>query len=535
MKTPKSSKSGTRAPAAQLPKRKAKGVPLFDGPEWSFPLIQTVYDAMGEIALGEMGLDIYPNQIEVITAEQMLDAYSSIGMPVMYRHWSFGKRFAYDEAMYRKGMRSLAFEIVINSDPCINYIMEENSMTMQALVIAHAAYGHNHFFKNNYQFQQWTQADHIIDYLAFAKDYVSECEERFGQAAVEATLDAAHALMNQGISRHLTPRPRNALKRQAQKEQDRREHAERTYDILDRTLPQINRAEPDDASGSGSGRAEQARLGLPEENILYFLEKHAPKLADWQREILRIVRNLSQYFYPQRQTKMMNEGCATFVHYEILNHMYERGQLTDGSMLEFLHSHSSVVFQPTFKDRRYSGLNPYALGFAMMRDIQRICTEPTSEDRDWFPEFAGNGDPMGTLRDAWANFRDESFILQFMSPKLMRDFRFFALHDDAKASEVKITAIHDDAGYREVRRRLARSYDVAALDPDLQVTDADLSGSRRLVVRHTVRNGITLDKSECERTMQYLAQLWGYRVRLIEVDVESGRTLKEHEVLPMPV
>ena len=198
----------------KLPKRKGNMRPLFDGPEWSFELIRKVYDAMGEIALGELGLDIYPNQIEVITAEQMLDSYSSIGMPLMYRHWSFGKRFAHDEAYYKRGMRSLAYELVINSDPCISYVMEENSMTMQALVIAHAAYGHNHFFKNNYQFQLWTQPDHIIDYLGFAKTYVSECEERYGQDAVESVLDAAHALMNQGISRDLRPRPRNVAKRE---------------------------------------------------------------------------------------------------------------------------------------------------------------------------------------------------------------------------------------------------------------------------------------------------------------------------------
>jgi spore cortex formation protein SpoVR/YcgB (stage V sporulation) len=517
----------------KLPTRKTATVkPLFDGAEWDFKLIDTVYQSMGEIALGDMGLDIYPNQIEVITAEQMLDAYSSIGMPVMYRHWSFGKRFAYDEAMYRKGMRSLAFEIVINSNPCINYIMEENSMTMQALVIAHAAYGHNHFFKNNYQFQQWTQADHIIDYLAFARTYVAECEERYGQDAVEAVLDSAHALMNQGISRNLTPRPRDRLKHEAKREARRREHEEKTYDVLDRTLPAINRVEPGRDSEPAS--TESRRLGLPEENILYFLEKYAPKLADWQRELLRIVRSLAQYFYPQRQTKTMNEGCATFVHYEILNRMYEKGQLTDGSMLEFLHSHSSVVFQPAFNDKRYSGMNPYALGFAMMRDIQRIVREPTAEDRDWFPDIAGTGDDMAVLRNAWAHYRDESFILQFLSPKLMRDLRLFALHDDAKDTAVRITGIHDERGYRDVRRRLASMYDPAALDPDLQITDADLSGSRRLVITHTVRNGVVLDKVEAERTMQHLAQLWGYRVRLVEVDADGGRVLKEHEVLPMP-
>jgi stage V sporulation protein R len=515
----------------KLPKRKGNMRPLFDGAEWTFELIQKVHDTMGEIALGELGLDIYPNQIEVITAEQMLDSYSSIGMPLMYRHWSFGKRFARDEAYYKRGMRSLAYELVINSDPCISYVMEENSMTMQALVIAHAAYGHNHFFKNNYQFQLWTQPDHIIDYLGFAKTYVAECEERFGQEAVESVLDAAHALMNQGVSRDLRPRPRNVAKREQEKAARRRAHEEATYDDIYRTLPEITKERTSEPTETQN---EQRRLGLPEENLLYFLEKNAPKLEDWQRELLRIVRLLSQYFYPQRQTKMKNEGCATFVHYEIMNRLYERGQLTDGTMLEFLHSHSSVIFQPSFNDRRFSGLNPYALGFAMMNDIRRISTEPTAEDRDWFPDLAGKGDWMGALRQAWSEFRDESFVLQYLSPKLIRDFRMFAVSDDSKEAAMEVKSIHDEQGYKDVRRRLARHYDVSAQDPDLQVTDADLSGSRRLVLTHRVRNGVLLDKTEAERTLQYLAQLWGYRVKLVEQEIDGGRVLKEHEALPMP-
>jgi spore cortex formation protein SpoVR/YcgB (stage V sporulation) len=519
------------AAAKKVQKRKGALRPLYDGPEWTFELIQRVSDTMGDIALGELGLDIYPNQIEIITAEQMLDSYSSIGMPLMYRHWSFGKRFARDEAYYKRGMRTLAYELVINSDPCISYVMEENSMTMQALVIAHAAYGHNHFFKNNYQFQMWTQPDHIIDYLAFAKSYVAECEERHGQEAVEIVLDAAHALMNQGVSRDLRPRPRNVVKREQERAARRRAYEEATYDDIYRTLPEITR---EAATESAEAKDEQRRLGLPEENILYFLEKNAPKLRDWERELLRIVRLLAQYFYPQRQTKMMNEGCATFVHYEIMNRLYERGQLTDGSMLEFLHAHSSVIFQPPFNDRRFGGLNPYALGFAMMNDIRRICVEPTEEDRTWFPHIAGCGDWIATLREGWAHYRDESFILQFLSPKLMRDFRMFAVSDDAKQTSMRVASIHDEQGYRDIRRRLARHYDVAAQDPDLQVTDADLAGSRRLVLTHRVRNGVLLDRMEAERTLQYLAQLWGYRVKLVETDVDSGRVLKEHEALPMP-
>ncbi|MEM1422274.1 MAG: SpoVR family protein [Pseudomonadota bacterium] len=505
---------------------------LYDEPEWTFDLVQNVYDAVEEIGVGEMGLDIYPNQIEVISSEQMLDAYASIGMPSMYRHWSFGKHFAREESAYRKGARALAYELVINSDPCINYIMEENTMTMQTLVIAHAAMGHNHFFKNNYLFKQWTDATSILDYLTFAKEYVAECEERYGVETVEAVLDSAHALMNQGVSRH--PQPRRTLNLDREKARKRRAHEEATYNELWRTIPRSQLPPVEPSSAASEARGGKHDLGLPQENVLYFLEKHAPKLEDWKRELIRIVRMLAQYFYPQRQTKVMNEGCATFVHYEILNRMYDRGQISEGAMLEFMHSHSSVVFQPSFDQPFYSGMNPYALGFAMMQDIKRICEDPTSEDKDWFPDLAGSGDALGALKDAWADFRDDSFILQYLSPKLIRDFRLFQLHERSDSPFLQVEAIHDEAGYRAVRQRLAAQYDASARDPDIQVVSADLSGTRRLNLFHRVRNGILLDKAECDRTLLHVAHLWGYRVKMFEVDAESGETLREHEALPMP-
>ena len=110
--------------------------PLFSGNDWDFDTIKRIHDACEAIAGGELGLSWYPNQIEIITAEQMLDAYASIGMPLFYKHWSFGKHFAQHEASYRRGMMGLAYEIVINSTPCISYVMEENTATMQTLVIA---------------------------------------------------------------------------------------------------------------------------------------------------------------------------------------------------------------------------------------------------------------------------------------------------------------------------------------------------------------------------------------------------------------
>jgi stage V sporulation protein R len=338
--------------------------PLFEGADWEFGTIQRCHDEIAKIAHEEMGLDVYPNQIEIIGTEQMLDAYSSIGMPLFYKHWSFGKHFARNEAMYRAGMQGLAYEIVINSNPCISYIMEENTATMQTLVIAHAAFGHNHFFKNNYLFQQWTDANGILDYLEFARDYIASCEERYGEANVERLLDAAHALMNQAVHRY--PRRRTTdLRTEEKRERERREHDEKVFNDLWRTVPGKENVRHDPTAEE----RRRALLQLPQENILFFLEKTAPRLAPWQREVLRIVRIIAQYFYPQSQTKVMNEGCATYCHYKIMNRLHEKGLLTDGAMVEFLTSHTNVVFQPHFDDRRYSGINPYALGFAMMQDI----------------------------------------------------------------------------------------------------------------------------------------------------------------------
>jgi spore cortex formation protein SpoVR/YcgB (stage V sporulation) len=500
---------------------------LFEGAEWDFRTLQRVHDACEEIAKSKLGLDVYPNQIEVITSEQMLDAYSSVGMPLFYRHWSFGKHFAFQEASYRKGYMGLAYEIVINSSPCISYLMEENTATMQTLVIAHAAFGHNHFFKNNYLFRQWTDADGILDYLEFAKGYISHCEDRYGRQAVEHTLDAAHALMSHGIDRY-PGKKKLDLRTEEKRAGDRRAHEEGAFNDLWRTVP----TGPAKTRAVLTAERRRILLGLPQENILYFLEKTAPRLQPWQREVLRIVRHIAQYFYPQSQTKVMNEGTATYVHYRILNRLHDQGSITDGNFLEFLQSHTNVVFQPEFDDPRFSGFNPYALGFAMMQDIERIVTEPGDEDREWFPDIAGRGDVMGVLRDVWANYRDESFISQFLSPRLMRRLRLFHLHDDpAETAGIRVDAIHDERGYRRVRRELARQYDVGFIDPNIEVVDVDLEGDRRLMLRHTVVKGSQLVETDARRVLQHLADLWSYDVVLTEVD-SHDKVLKEYVVSP---
>ncbi|MEJ2120107.1 MAG: SpoVR family protein [Alphaproteobacteria bacterium] len=493
---------------------------LFDGSEWDFETLNRTYEAIKEIAFDDLGLDIYTNQIEIISSEQMLDAYASHGMPLMYRHWSFGKHFVREEQLYRKGVTGLAYEIVINSNPCISYNMEENTMAMQTLVMAHAAFGHNHFFKNNYLFQQWTDADGILDYLNFAKGYIAECEEKHGVEAVEEVLDSAHALMDQGVFRY-GRKPRLNLREQVKRERELREYEERNFNDLWRTVPSKDGdAKPADLDEQLAERKKQ--LKLPEENLLYFLEKNSPALEPWQREIVRIVRHIAQYFYPQKQTKVMNEGCATFVHHYITNALHEKGLITDGAMLEILHSHANVLSQPDFDDPRYRGINPYALGFAMMSDIKRICSDPEDEDREWFPEIAGNGDWRGTLKHAWANYRDESFIRQYLSPHLIREMRLFVLGDEAGEQHYTVGGIHDEHGYQKVREALAQSYDLAVIEPDIQVVDVDLKSDRILHLRHTMRDGVRLHDETMKAVLAHIRRLWGYDVSLTGVDAETS-------------
>ena len=481
-----------------------------------FELIEKHHQEIERIAKN-FGLDTYPVQLEIITAEQMMDAYSSVGMPVGYTHWSFGKEFVNNEKRYKRGHMGLAYEIVINSDPCIAYLMEENTMTMQALVIAHAAYGHNSFFKNNYLFTTWTSADSIIDYLLFAKNYVAHCEERYGIEAVESILDSCHALKNFGVDRYKRP-PRLSMQEEQAKQKDREEYLQSQVNELWRTIPV--REDSDDAQQETHFPAE------PQENILYFIEKNAPLLEPWQREIVRIVRKIAQYFYPQRQTQVMNEGWACFWHYTILNQMYDEGLVNDGFIMEFLQSHTNVVYQPDFDSKFYSGINPYALGYAMMTDIRRICENPTEEDKRWFPDLAGS-DWNESLHFAMRNFKDESFIGQYLSPKVIRDLKLFSVLDDDKQKEIEVSAIHDDAGYQHVRETLSDQYNLGSIEPNIQVYNVDVKGDRSLTLRHTQYNRMPLDKSANE-VMKHVARLWGFNVKLETVS-EDGSIIHTYE------
>jgi stage V sporulation protein R len=206
--------------------------------------------------------------------------------------------------------------------------------------------------------------------------------------------------------------------------------------------------------------------------------------------------------------------------------MYDDGYLADGVMIEWLKSHTNVVYQPKVTDKGYSGFNPYALGFAMFIDIRRICENPTAEDREWFPDIAGS-DWVPTLDAAMRNFKDESFIGQYLSPKLMRELRLFAITDDEKQGELEVSAIHDDSGYRQVREALSHQYDLGSREPNIQVYNVNLRGDRSLTLRHFQHKNRPLHDS-AQEVLKHVTRLWGFGVHLESVNSAGEVTKRWH-------
>lgn len=507
-----------------------------DDPSLPDSWLGLVEKVIGTIAKEKYDLNTYPSRIEIISADQMMDAYTSIGLPISYEHWSFGKQRIIEDKKYDAG-GGLAYELVINSDPSIAYCMENNTPMMQMLVIAHACFGHNNFFKENYLFKDHTNAKTILDSTNNLKNLIRSCESQYGYEEVEKLIDACHALKLHAVSY-------NPHKKGEEKDREalaREQYLDRAHQRRESTIYEglTSKGRFADAAQNHESGA-QGRDGKMEENILLYIADNAPHLPTWKREIMRGIASIQQYFYPQGQTQMMNEGWASTWHYTLLHDMADLDLVTDGMMQEFLASHAHVLSQPDFDETRpvfdkegkpvigpdgkrqrrgiYNGINPYALGFKMFKDIKRICMEPTEEDHKWFPEIAGNEDWLGTWKFARDNFKDESFIQQYLSPQVMRDFSFFTIKDDAESNHYEIGAVQDEKGFEELRSDLAAQYRRFDMIPRIGVYRYNEKTDRSLVLHHIMQEDRPIEAQNTQAVLKHLYTLWQHPVILESVN-----------------
>ena len=291
--------------------------------KWTIKDLEYWDDAIRE-RVDEFGLDCYPQEFEVCDANQMLSIMSYSGMPSHYPHWSYGKAFERQKTLYDYGMAGLPYEMVINSDPCLAYLMRDNSLCLQICTIAHV-YGHNDFFKRNFNFS-FTKAGQVLDMFKTHADRIRKyCESpSIGYRKVEHILDAAHALSFQ------------CRRNPAIRKLDRDEHQQR---LIKRAMPDPG-PYADLEARKNPDLPDLKKFPLePEEDLLLFIRDHNNRLEDWERDILSIVVETTNYFLPQMETKIINEGWASYWHHTILNSL----DLPQEIMMEFMVRHSQVI------------------------------------------------------------------------------------------------------------------------------------------------------------------------------------------------
>ncbi|MCL6590925.1 MAG: SpoVR family protein [Firmicutes bacterium] len=414
----------------------------------------------------EMGLRFYPQEFEICSYEEMLGYEAYTGMPTHYPHWSYGKAFDRLHTFYRYNLSGLPYEMVINSNPCLAYLMRDNTLLLQILTIAHV-YGHNDFFKNNRLFKDTEASLTIESFKNHAERIRSYIQDpSIGYLKVERVLDAAHALRYQTCR---TP------------ERRRLSVAEQKQRLLD----QYRRKLQPDKFGIEPPKdippPDLQKIPLePEEDLLWFLAEYS-RLEEWEKDLLRIVRRETSYFIPQIETKIINEGWASFWHYRILNAL----KLPLDLHLEFLKRHHQVI-RP-----HQGGLNPYHLGFMILTDLEK--------------RFG-----MNKLFEAREIESDHSLIRRYLTRELCVELNLFEYM--GQEEQVVVTEVADEEGWEKIRDTLSNTVGMGSM-PVIIVKEMSAKDGQ-LILEHEY-DGRDLELTYAGETLKYMVELWGQPVQLI--------------------
>ncbi|MCA1612733.1 MAG: SpoVR family protein, partial [Acidobacteria bacterium] len=451
-------------------------------------------------------LDPFPTRFEIVPATVMYEI-GSYALPGRYSHWTFGKAYHRMKTMYDFGLSKI-YEVVINTNPAYGFLLETNSPIQNKLVIAHVL-GHVDFFKHNAYFSKTNRR--MVESVSTHSERMAEYEFRYGRKTVEKFLDAVLS-----VEEHIDPnffirreRPRDedgggeAARRETPKPKEGR------YD----DLWKMGEADPTPEERAASDD-RQRRLPLPEKDLVHYIARNSPTLSDWQRDVMSVVHEEMEYFVPQMQTKVMNEGWASFWHARIMREL----ELTDTESLEFADLHSGVV------SPQKGQLNPYYLGYKIFEDIERRWDNPTKEEREKFGRRPGGGrEKIFEVREL---DNDVSFLRNYLTEELCEELDLF-VYELVEDEEWTVT----EKRWERVRDQLVANMTNFGF-PYIVVADGDYNGNRELYLKHQYE-GAELDAPYARKVLEYVHALWGRPVHLeTTVDGETVRLRfdgEEHE------
>lgn len=385
----------------------------------------------------EFGLNFFEQIFEICSHKDMIGYMSYTGLPSSYPHWSFGKAFERIQTLYNYGVTGLPYEMVINSNPCLAYLMQDNALPMQLLTIAHV-YGHNDFLANNIHFKH-TRPELLLERMKIRADRIRSYIKHpsIGPQKVEDLLDCARALA-------LQRSPYFGIKKPPRKE--------------------------------GGNKKVPFK---PEPNILIFIRDNNPRLEEWEKDILTIIDEEAQYFIPQIETKIMNEGWAVYWHYKILKNI----GLPEAIYLGFIKNHNRLLARP----KQGMSINPYYVGFKIWQDIEKRW----DKNRLFFSREVD---------------RDISFLRQYLTMELMKEMDIYE-HRNLRLLDDRIIArVSDEENWKKVRETLIKNIGINTI-PSIKIVDANFKNSRTLLLQHN-HDGRDLEKEYALKTVQYIRRLW---------------------------
>ncbi len=446
------------------------------------------------------GLDFFPTIFEMVTYEQMnmLAAYD--GFPVRYRHWKWGMEYERLSKSYAWGLHKI-YEMVINTNPCYAYLLEGNALVDHKLVIGHV-YAHCDFFKNNAWFSRTNRK--MLDQMANHAAKLARISERYGEEKVEAFIDVCLSIDNL-IDLHS---PYSARRARIDEDEDTppevRKIPARSYmdryinpeDELERKREELRK------------RHEEARKKTPpepERDVMLFLLEHAP-LERWQRTVLEIVRNEAYYFAPQRMTKIMNEGWASYWHSKIMTeHVCD-----DSEIIDFCSIHSGTMATSQTQ------LNPYKLGIELFRDIEDRWNkgrfgleydrcEEMERKLSWDQQLGLGREKIFQVRKI---YNDVMFLDEFLTPEFCERQKLFTFGYNRKSDAWEIKTRE----FAKVKQMLLTQLTNFG-QPVIYVEDANYKNRGELLLWHKF-DGQELKTDYGRDTLKNLAKIWSRPVHI---------------------
>jgi len=448
----------------------------------------------------DFGLDFFEVIFEVLDFETINEIASYGGFPTRYPHWRFGMEYDRLSKSYSYGLHKI-YEMVINTDPCYAYLLAENHLVDQKLVMAHV-YGHCDFFKNNYWFSKTDRK--MMDKMANHSTKVRKYIERYGEDSVENFLDTCLSLENlidyySPFITRIKERERSSLRHELPEELVVDDFKIKSKPYMDKYINPKEYVEKKRLEKEKEKEQNKKFPPEPQRDVLHFLIQNAP-LEDWEASILSIVRDESYYFAPQGQTKIMNEGWASYWHSTIMTQ-----KAVDGSeIIDFADHHSGTLATSP------GSLNPYKLGIELYRDIEDRWNKGKfgkeydecdnyAEKRKWDKNLGEGRKKIFEVRKV---HNDITFIDEFLTEDFCHQHKMFIYAYNRYKGVYEIT----DKKFSEVKRQLLFNLTNFG-QPIIYVEDGNFENKGELLLYHK-HEGVDLKTDYAKDTLENLFKIW---------------------------